>query len=134
VQFYILNFCKNITFKLRSTTEQMLLLFVPPSGRKRVKKIKRRIAFSVTVCPRANTRPTGESIPRADIEIERKHGRLSLFGPGLQDFPWCNIPKRKKYTSNYHKIYQMAKNIPNGQKHTKWPKNIPNGQKHTKLP
>jgi predicted nucleic acid-binding protein len=44
--------------------------------------------------------------------------------------------RRKKYTKNYRKIYQMTKNIPNDrktyqmtEKYTKWPKNISDDRK-----
>jgi hypothetical protein len=46
----------------------------------------------------------------------------NVFGPGLPDFSWYNIPKRVKLITRYKK-YRMAA------KHTKWPQNIPNGNK-----
>jgi hypothetical protein len=50
--------------------------------------------------------------------------------PGLPDFSWYKMPKRRKNIPNHHTIYQMATKIPNGRKIGR-----PNGHKmYTHLP
>jgi hypothetical protein len=67
--------------------------------------------------------PAEQVAPRSDVERENdrkqwRHDLLvhvvlgylqNLFGTGLQDFSWYNIPKRGTDIPNNHKIYQMAK-------------------------